>query len=912
MAPTPLAPDALRPWARLCIAVAVTVGMFGLVLSTGAGGPKIAETISNLGLCAAAICAAVVCLLRATTLRGRARAGWGLIGLGVLSWGLGQAYGVWMYVFAGFQPLPSPADIGYLGMVVLAPAGLLALPVASQGVANRARSVLDGLMVAAALMLISWIFVVDPLITAGGDSVLALSVSLAYPLGDVVIVTIVVYMLALQRRRGHNFGHLVLVGAGSVAFAASDIGYAYLHLIDAYVAGGPTDIGWFAGFCLILLAAARPVAPGASGAAAPGDTGQPFGVLLPYVAVLAALVTSGVWFARTGQSGAFVAYTSSSLMLFMVGRQLLTLLENRNLTRGLEVRVAERTAELYASEQRFQALVQHSSDVVTVVGIDSEVLYQSESVKRVFGFPAHVITGRRLTSVFDPESAARLADALRSVSSRPYASTVLELTLRHRDRRQRQAEITITNLLTDANVGGLVLNTRDISERKELQEQLVHEAYHDALTQLANRALFRERVAEALDNRGADDVTVLFLDLDGFKEVNDSLGHLAGDKLLVQVADRLREAVRDGDTVARFGGDEFAVLIRSELGARDAEGVAQRIVDGLHEPFHIDERELHVRGSIGLAAYADLGGDEHEDAAEQLMRNADLAMYRAKTSGGSGFAVYDPQMLAGLVERLELEADLRMALTRGELEVHYQPTIDMVDSRVVGFEALVRWRHPVRGLISPMSFIPLAEATGLIVPLGRWVLTEACRQTMEWARRSGQPPVKMAVNVSVRQFDRSDLAAVVREVLTETGMPADKLCLEMTESVLMTDTEENLAQLVSLKALGVTLAIDDFGTGYSSLAYLRRFPVDTLKIDRSFVERLGEQTDDAALASTIVQLGQSLGMSTVAEGIEEYGQLAALRAMGCTFAQGFYFSRPVPAGEAGRLLLEGAGVSPSA
>jgi diguanylate cyclase (GGDEF)-like protein/PAS domain S-box-containing protein len=641
-------------------------------------------------------------------------------------------------------------------------------------------------------------------------------------------------------------------------------------------------------------------------------------VLLPYVAVLASLITSVVWFARTGQSTAFVTYTRSALILLIVGRQLLTLLENRNLTRNLETRVADRTAELYSSEQRFHALVQHSSDVVTVVDTEAVVLYQSESLQRIFGYKPKALTGRLLTSILDAESADRLTDALRSVSGRPYATTVLELTVPHRRLGLRQAEITITNLLGDPNVGGLVLNTRDISERKELQEQLVHEAYHDALTQLANRALFRERVGEALEQRGEDDdVTVLFLDLDGFKEVNDSLGHLAGDQLLVRVADRLTASIREGDMVARFGGDEFAVLIRSALGTGEAELVAQRIVDALHEPFRIDSRDLHVRGSIGLASYAALaGGDAGDDAraddAEQLMRNADLAMYKAKGAGGSSFASYDPQMLAGLVERLELEADLRLALDRDELKVHYQPTIDMADSRVIGFEALVRWQHPVRGLINPLDFIPIAEATGLIVPLGRWVLEEACRQAMEWAKRDGQRPVKMAVNVSVRQFDRSDLPTMVREVLTATGMPADQLCLEMTESVLMTDTEENLAQLVRLKALGVTLAIDDFGTGYSSLAYLRRFPVDTLKIDRSFVERLGEQSDDTALANTIVQLGQSLGMSTVAEGIEEYGQLAALRAMGCTFAQGFYFSRPVPAAEAGRLLLEGADAQPSA
>ncbi|HET6531510.1 MAG TPA: EAL domain-containing protein [Actinoplanes sp.] len=895
-------------WARLCVAIAVVVATFGAVLSTGIGGPAFSQTISNVGLGVGAVSAAVACLLRARTFRGRMRCGWALIGLGVLAWGLGQCAWVYLETYRGDEvPFPSHADIGYLGMVLLTPAGLLILPSAAQALANRARSVLDGLMVAASLVLIAWIIIVAPLIHAGGDSALALYISLAYPLGDVVIVTIVVYMLALQRQHGRNFAHLALVGAGIVAFAVSDIGYAYLNLIGAYASGSVTDIGWFAGFSLILLAARKPLPAGQETGNEQGQSDrQPVGVMLPYLAVLAALFTSVVWFARTGQSNAFVAYTRSALILLIVGRQLLTLLENRSLTRNLEARVADRTAELYASEQRFHALVQHSSDVVTVVGEDGRVLYQSESIQRVFGYSPQDLTGRDLGSLLDEDSTGRLAAAMASVSGTPYATTVTEVRIRHHDGRWRQAEVTVTNLLGDPSVGGLVLNTRDISERKELQDQLVHEAYHDALTQLANRALFRERVSEALAAREPDrDVTVLFLDLDGFKEVNDSLGHLAGDQLLVQVADRLRESVRAHDTVARFGGDEFAVLVESQVGSPDAEAVAGRIVDSLHEPFRIDTRDIHVQASIGLAAAVVSGAedgqpDEAQRDAEQLMRNADLAMYKAKSAGGSGFASYHPDMHAGLVERLELEADLRLAMERGELQLHYQPTIDLATHQVIGFEALVRWQHPTRGLIPPLDFIPIAEGTGLIVPLGRWVIAEACRQAVAWGPSS---PVKMAVNVSVRQFDRSDLPAMVGEVLAETGMPGNQLCLEMTESVLMTDTEDNLAALVRLKSLGVSLAIDDFGTGYSSLAYLRRFPVDTLKIDRSFVERLGAH-DDAALARTIVQLGQSLGMDTVAEGIEEYGQFSALREMGCRFAQGYYFSRPISAAEAGRLLLD--------
>jgi diguanylate cyclase (GGDEF)-like protein/PAS domain S-box-containing protein len=895
-------------WPRLCLVVGTVVAVFALVLGTGLGGAGTAQTVSNFGLCAGALTAAVGCLWRGRTFTGRMRWGWYLIGLAVLSWGLGQSAWIYLETFRGEEaPFPSMADIGYVGMVLLAPIGLLTLPSVAQALANRIRSVLDGLMVAASLVLIAWIFVVAPLLEAGQDTTIALLVSLAYPLGDVVIVTIVIYMLAQQRRRGRTYKQLALVGGGIVAFAVSDICYAYLNLIGAYSSGGVTDIGWFTGFSLIVLAALKPVASGGDEVAPETDESAqpPFGVLLPYVAVLAALFTTVIWYAVTGQSSVFVAYTRSALILLIVGRQLLTLAENRNLTRTLEARVADRTAELFASEQRFHALVQHSSDVVTVVSPEADVVYQSESVQRVFGYPASFLTGRRLTKLLDPESGLRLAQALRQVAGRPYATTVLELSVRHRDRRVRQAEMTITNLLSDPSVAGLVLNTRDISERKELQDQLVHEAYHDALTQLANRARFRERVAEALRTRGPEDeVTVLFLDLDGFKEVNDSLGHLTGDQLLVQVADRLRHSVRDGDVVARFGGDEFAVLIEAPRDTDDAEQVARRIVEVLEEPFESDTRDIHVAASIGLACAGMLGTTE-ADGAEQLMRNADLAMYKAKSGGGGCYATYHPDMLAGLVARLELEADLRVALEREQLHLHYQPTIDLATNEVIGFEALARWAHPERGMITPTEFIPIAEATGLIIPLGRWVLSEACRQAVEWTKTHGRP-VKMAVNVSVRQFDRADLVDVVAGILAETGMPAEQLCLEMTESVLMTDTDDNLEQLLRLKALGVTLAIDDFGTGYSSLAYLRRFPVDTLKIDRSFVERLGALTDDTALADTIVQLGKSLGMATVAEGIEEFGQLAALREMGCHFAQGFYFSRPVPAEEAGRLLLERA------
>ncbi|WP_432824280.1 putative bifunctional diguanylate cyclase/phosphodiesterase [Dactylosporangium sp. CA-092794] len=892
-----------RGYAALCGAAGLVVAALFAEFATGAGGPTVSQNISNVALCAAAAAAAWACLAKALRERGRReRWAWVLTGAGALSWAVGQGFCIWYETVLGQEvPFPSLADAGYFWMMPFTAAGLLLLPGTRQSIAHQARSILDGLMIAVSLLLITWVLILGPLVRQGSDSALGLLVNLWYPAGDVVVLTIVLFMLARLRRGGRRPMSLPLVGAGLAAFTVSDSGYAYLTLIDGYGSGNVLDLGWFAGFALILLAARRPEPPQA-GHDEHALT-QPLGVMLPYLAVLGALATSTFQVISHGPRDPVISWMRSAIILLIVGRQLLTLLENRSLTRDLEARVEARTAELRASEQRFQALVQHSSDVVTVISADGDVTYQSESIQRVFGFDPARIMGARLTRVLPADAAQVLRAAIAAIAATAYATRVVEVAMPHADGHVRLTEVTLTNLLGDANVEGIVLNSRDISERKELEDQLVHEAFHDGLTKLANRALFKDRLEVALRRRAG--VAILFLDLDGFKEVNDSLGHAAGDHLLMQVAARLRAAAGDGDTVARFGGDEFAVLLDAVAAAADADDLARRIIAALDEPFDVENQEIHVQGSIGIA----LTGPDARDA-DQLMRNADLAMYRAKSAGSGQFARYDPQMHTGLVERLQLAADLRRALdTQDGLEMHYQPTIELRTGNLVGFEALVRWRHPVRGMIGPADFIPLAESTGLVRPLGEWVLAEACRQAVAWGMDDPDQAMTMAVNVSGRQFDQTDLPAIVAAVLAETGLPADRLCLEMTESVLMTDTEENLAVLLSLKDIGVKLAIDDFGTGYSSLAYLRRFPVDTLKIDRSFVERLSGTTPDAALARTIVQLGQSLGMATVAEGIEQYAQFLALRRMGCDYAQGYYFSRPLPAADAGRLLRDPAALA---
>jgi diguanylate cyclase (GGDEF)-like protein/PAS domain S-box-containing protein len=841
-----------------------------------------------------ALAAAAGCAVAVVRRGGRIRFAWAALGLGILGSVLPSG------------AAPGTGSFGHLILVAFVAVSLFAVPRPRPSRLSRLRGVVDALLIATSLLVSCYNFVLQPAMAADA------ALSPSHPLADVLLGSVALSALARCRRGYPGVAVLLMTGVATLLMAVAD---ATAVRLRAESLGGwlvVTAVVYLAGHALVLVAAVHASRSRLDEMKIVQETAahrRNASVLLPYVVVVSTLLAGFVWVAAGGvmtQLGTWCRFLS---IFLIVVREAILLADNRGLARRLEERVAARTAELQGREQRFRALVEQSSDSLAILEADSTVRYQSSSIERIFGYPVEALVGRRLIETSGRRAGAVIEAAIGEVVGVPGASITFPVTLRHADGVRRLAEMTITNLLDDPYVKGLVFNTRDVSEAKELQNQLRHEAYHDALTGLVNRSLFRERLGAAVArHESRERVAILFLDLDGFKEINDSLGHAAGDQLLVQVAARLLVAVSGDHTVARLGGDEFAVIVESPesdapagavagalAGAlADAEVIAGAILAALDVPFILEGREVHAGAGIGIASAA------QADDIEQLQRNADLAMYRAKDAGGGVFAAYHPRMHDALMQRLELARDLRTALDRDELTLHYQPTVNLRTGEIVGFEALVRWNHPERGLVPPLDFIGVAESTGLIVPLGRWVLTEACRQAVAWDR-----PLKMAVNVSVRQFEAGDLAATVSAVLAETGMPPHLLTLEMTESVLLTDTDENLARIVALKSLGVRLAMDDFGTGYSSLAYLRRFPMDVLKIDRSFVDRLGGDTEDEALVRTIVSLGRRFGMCTVAEGIENAAQLAVLRDMGCDYAQGYYLSRPLPAAAATALLTAG-------
>ena len=550
-------------------------------------------------------------------------------------------------------------------------------------------------------------------------------------------------------------------------------------------------------------------------------------------------------------------------------------------------------------------------EALVISGEHGRIVISNAHTEQLFGYSREELMGQPIEILFPERMRKAFADYrdARCIASGVHAGGADPgFFARHKDGTEFPVDISLGPLKTD-NGDWVISTMRDVSERKKIESQILHQATHDALTGLPNRRLFQELLSRAMIRavRTERIVAVMFLDLDGFKKINDTLGHEEGDKLLKVVAERLLGLLRQDDVVGRQGGDEFTILLQDVRIVQDMIQVAEKLLACIAEPLRVGAHEMHITASIGITVFP---FDDND--VDSLLRNADTAMYRAKELGKNNFQFYTAEMNAAMCERMEIESGLRRALQEEQFVLHYQPQYHIASGKIVGVEALIRWYHPQQGMILPAKFIPVAEESGLIIPIGEWVLRTACGQIKRW-REAGVPDLKVAVNLSARQFNQANLLHMIQGVLEETGIDprSGVLELELTESMVMRNVEASVATLKHLQEMGLQISIDDFGTGYSSLSYLRRFAINTLKIDQSFVRDITVDPEDAALASMIVTLGHSLKLNVLAEGVETIEQLHLLQAMGCDEAQGFYLSKPLPAEALVPLLRAGLLAAPA-
>jgi diguanylate cyclase (GGDEF)-like protein/PAS domain S-box-containing protein len=796
-------------------------------------------------------------------------------------------------------------DLGYPHVSHLAyvtALGLFAAAIVAVGCARRGRDLgnaLDALVVGASASFAAWATIGDPVRMVLPETPLVTAVFVAVPLVQLLLLTATVHLWLGSRARGTSVR--ILVVAATLA-TGSTLALGVRLLAGAQGRTTPSDLGWLAIVGLLGLAASHAGVSELTTRQPPRrDPAARHRLLAPASATLI-LPAVALTVARS-QLEVILAAVLAAVLVLVTLRVWLLLGELRT-ARDREVADQRRR-----DQRRFEALVRHTTDVLLVVGADATVTYASPSAATTLGEDPTGWPTRRLTSLLHPAergaTLAALGDRLGTADGRPVR---LAARLADRDGREQHVEMVAVDLRDDPDVAGTVLTVRETTERAELERELRRLAFHDPLTDLPNRELFQDHLAAARQRaaRSGRPLAVLMCDLDDFKDVNDTLGHAAGDQLLRAVATRLREAVRTTDTVARLGGDEFGVLCDEVASAEEAAGLAERLLDALRPPVEVDGQALRVGISVGLTL------DTGERSVEELLRDADVAMYAAKAGGKHTWTLHRASMTTRTRVRRELAADLRDAVDAGAIDVAYQPLVDLGTGLTTGVEALARWTHPTRGPVSPEEFVPLAEHTGSIEALGAAVLDQALATARTWRRARPDLDLDLGVNLSARQLADGDLVEVVTQALARHGGDPGRLVLELTETAVLEDTPRAVAVMHELRELGVRFAIDDFGTGYSSLAYLQRLPVDVVKIDRSFVAALGRDRSAEGLVRAIVALARSLDLEVVAEGVETEQQLAVLRRLGCTTAQGYLLSRPLPATALAPTLLAGAVLTPDA
>ena len=864
--------------------------------------------------------AAAVALANRTRAQAPGRRGlWAVITLGQVLYAAGLA--TWYpYVVLRARPLPYPSVADGL---LLAAYGLLAIGLA---LLIRARDpnpdragLLDALIVAAAAVVLAWVFILHPDQRPPGLSLAVVAVSYAYPMLDIVMLAMVVRLAFTGGTRPASF---YLVALGLVGQLTADAAFTIASLAATYRYGGPIDAGWMA-MCILLGAAA--LHPRAGELTRPASDQEPSTPAWRFALLAGSVLTPSVSIIvlqlrhADNDDVAVVAALSAVLSLLALARA-------AHLTRVI---AARRQADIAAERERhflqaLQAAAQAANEATTLpAALGRVVTLVGPLLGWSLGRAVLVGPSASTAPIWHVNDPSRFPDTDRHLDrttgidelaqtavdrGSPVWTTSLPTPLTALGLRSalsvpvlvRNEAVAVIQFLTDqphepdhgllevaANIASQLAR---VVERVRGQDELARQALYDPLTGLPNRALFHDRLALAVADaaRQGEQLALTMLDLDGFKEVNDNLGHAAGDHILIEVAERLRSCLRATDTAARIGGDELAVVLPA-TDQREAEAVTSRILARICHPVVMDGREVLPQASAGIALWNQ--GQE----LDCLLRNADAAMYAAKQER-SGYEVYDHDLHARVLDRLSLASDLRGALRREEFILHYQPIVEAASGRIAGAEALIRWHHPQRGWVSPAQFIPVAEQTGAIVEIGRWVLETACREAQSWHHdHPSRLPLYVSVNLSPRQLRDPRLASDIQQVLAATGLPPNSLTLEITETAVMDNIDRTIDKLHELKGLGIRLAIDDFGTGYSSLTYLRRLPIDVVKIDRSFVAGVAAASDEWALAQAIVRLIRTLKLETIAEGVETGAQVAHLRALGCDRLQGFYFAKPEPA-----------------
>ncbi|MER5218996.1 putative bifunctional diguanylate cyclase/phosphodiesterase [Streptomyces flaveus] len=931
LARRPLADSGTSLVPQVVLALVCATYTIGCVF--GWGSQTLALIMGDFGLSAAAAAAAVSCFLGARSGRSRFRPAWLLFALSSAMTAAGNFLWGW-YEIVLSRPIPSPsyADLFFLCFAPPAIVGLLVFakrPVTKSGWICLA---LDAWLIGGSLLTLSWSLALAQAAKAGGPSVAHTALSLGYPLLDIALISMV---LVLHFRRSPVHRSAVNTAIGALALTVMcDALFTSPLLHNDYRSGQLLDAGWFAGSLLLAYAPwvghrngqaeteeeghtrvvvgyvpgprpgqAAPLpeqpaqVPLREGGLSRHPAGRPIAgslaALTPYLA--AAVCTLGILYnVLNGRSvDRVVLITGGTVVLALVVRQGIMLLDNITLTQ-----------ELAQKENHFRSLVQGSSDVIMIAAPNGILQYVSPAAAGVYGRPAEELEGTELASLIHPEDLGCVVHEVRrflAASPGKEPTTRIECRFRSGDGGWLNVESTVNR-----HHGGLILNSRDVTERVRLQAQLQHNAEHDPLTDLPNRALFTQRVQQALSGRRSSDrgTAVLFIDLDGFKAVNDTIGHQAGDELLVQAARRLQDAVRQGDTAARLGGDEFAALIVGD-GTRDRTArerhifeLADRLRVTLSQPYSIDGNDVRVAASIGVAfAEPGLGAGE-------LLRNADLAMYRAKAAGKGRVELYAPQMQQDVVRKAELATRLRAALHDGEFALLHQPVVCLDTGRIATVVAQARWRSAQGALLTPADFLRVSEDSDRTAELGRWMLEEAIEQAAERGATGLGVPVAVRMSAG-RLLDRSMPLSSVEALLTRHGVASGALVIELTETDPRVSFDELERRLSALRRLGVRIALDGFGSGYAAITALRRLPVDVLKLDRSLVEGVVESARLHKITSGLLRIARDLGLQSVADGVDRPEQVAALRDMGCTHGQGMAFSEPLDEVRLRRALASG-------